>query len=48
MADDARNEPKPESDIYTILVMVATIFLAVGTAFGALRAQTFFGAWLPF
>ena len=48
MADEARNEPTPESDIYTILLIVATIFLAVGTVFGALRAQTFFGAWIPF
>lgn len=38
---------RPDSDIYTILLMLATIFLLVGTAAIAVRAQHFFGSWLP-
>jgi hypothetical protein len=48
MAEETRTDIKPESDIYTILAIVATIFLAAGTIFGAVRMDVLFGTWLPF
>ena len=45
------NEPseyQPESNIYTVLTIVATVFLAAGTIYVAFRAQTLYGSWLPF
>lgn len=39
---------QPESDIYTVLVMVATVFLLIGTVFVCVRANQIYGNWLPF
>jgi len=48
MADPNPSDVRPESDIYTILVIVATIFLVIGTLFVSVRAQELFGNWIPF
>ena len=38
----------PESNIYTVLLILATVLVAAATAFLALRNQQLFGSWLPF
>ncbi len=48
MADPVPAEVQPESDIYTALVIVATVFLATGTAYVSVRALALFGTWVPF
>ena len=48
MADSGGQSPKPDSDVYTVLVMVATVFLAVGTVYVGVRGNVIFGNWLPF
>ena len=48
MADPTGSDLRPESDIYTILAIIATIFLATGTVVMCIRAQTLLGNWLPF
>jgi len=48
MADPSGQGVQPESDVYTVLVMVATVFLAVGTVYVAVRSADIFGNWLPF
>jgi len=39
---------QPESDIYTVLVVVAALFLVAGTVFNAMRSADLLGNWLPF
>lgn len=39
--------PKPTHDVYTVLVIVATAFVALGTVIIAVRANVLFGDWLP-
>lgn len=48
MAEPTRSDVKPESDVYTALVVVATLFLIAGVAFVSVRAQALFGSWMPF
>ena len=48
MADPSQSDLRPESDIYTMLLIVATIFLVIGTVFVSVRAQDLFGNWMPF
>jgi hypothetical protein len=48
MADPGGPGAQPDSDVYTVLVMIATAFLAVGTIFVAVRSADVFGNWLPF
>ena len=48
MADPGGPGVKPDSDVYTVLVMVATVFLIVGTVFVSVRANDVFGNWMPF
>ncbi len=38
---------KPTNDIYTILLMVATILVAGATIFLANRSAVLFGSWNP-
>ena len=38
----------PESDIYTIMLIVATIVIATGTIYLGARMQFLFGTWNPF
>ncbi|MCG3139051.1 MAG: hypothetical protein HJJLKODD_02929 [Phycisphaerae bacterium] len=37
----------PTSDIYTMLLIIATLFLLAGTVFLAMRNQELFGSWMP-
>ena len=48
MAEPGASEIQPESDIYTVLVIVASVFLLAGTLFVGVRAQSLFDNWLPF
>ena len=48
MAEPGASNIQPESDIYTVLVIVASVFLLAGTVFVSARAQTLFDNWLPF
>ena len=38
---------KPSSDVYTVLVIIATIFVLMGTAFLVYRSLDLFDTWLP-
>lgn len=39
--------PNAESDIYTILLAIAVVFMLIATVFMSIRSQQFFGDWLP-
>ena len=39
---------KPENDIYTVLVILATVLVAGATVYLAVRSQQLFGSWNPF
>ena len=39
---------QPENDIYTVLLMLATVLVAGATIFLAMRSQQLFGTWNPF
>ncbi len=39
---------QPENNIYTVLVILATILVAAATVFLAVRSQQLFGHWSPF
>ncbi len=38
----------PESDVYTVLLILATVLVAGATIFLAMRSQQLFGSWNPF
>lgn len=38
----------PDSDVYTILLIIAAILVAAGTVFLVVRSQQLFGTWNPF
>lgn len=38
----------PESNVYTVLLVVATLLVAAATVFLAVQSQTLFGSWNPF
>lgn len=38
----------PENDIYTVLIVTATLLAIVATVFLAVRSQQLFGSWNPF
>jgi len=38
----------PANDIYTVLIVVATAFVVLGTVIIAVRSSMLFGSWLPF
>lgn len=38
---------KPPSDTFTVLMVVATVFVLVGTIYTSVRADELFGSWLP-
>lgn len=48
MASGPQSDMTPESDIYTVLVMVGVVFLVAGTIVISARAQALFGSWMPF
>ena len=39
---------KPENDVYTILLILATVLVAGATVYLVIRSQQLFGAWNPF
>ncbi|MCK4659635.1 MAG: hypothetical protein KAV82_08965 [Phycisphaerae bacterium] len=47
MSESGPEPTSPQSDVYTVLLVVATLFLAAATVFIAIQAQQFFGRWLP-
>lgn len=46
MSDDPAVQS--ENDIYTVLVIIATIVVAASTVYLAVRSQHLFGSWNPF
>ena len=38
---------KPDNDVYSVLLVVATVFVVLGTVFLAVRSNELFGSWLP-
>ncbi|MCH7995176.1 MAG: hypothetical protein IIB57_12140 [Planctomycetes bacterium] len=38
----------PDSDVYTVLLIVATIVVGTATVFLCVRSQELFGSWNPF
>ncbi len=38
---------KPDSDVYTALIVIATLFLMTATIFMWVRSQELYGSWLP-
>jgi len=38
----------PDSDVYTVLLIIGTILVATGTVFLCMRSQELFGTWNPF
>lgn len=50
MADtssSSRIKVSPPNSIYTVLVIVATLFVILGTVFLAYQSQQLFGSWIP-
>ncbi len=47
MSEIGSTPSRPESDIYTILLAVAVVFLLIATVVISYRSQQFFGDWLP-
>lgn len=39
---------KPENDIYTVLLIVATVMTLAATVFMGMRSDELFGSWNPF
>ncbi|MEK6675521.1 MAG: hypothetical protein AABZ47_07695 [Planctomycetota bacterium] len=39
---------QPEHDVYTILVMLATVAVVAATVYLGVRSQQLFGTWNPF
>ena len=40
-------QAKAGSDVYTVLVIIATLFVTLGAAFLIYRSMTLFDQWLP-
>ena len=38
----------PESDIYTVLLAIAVVFVLAATVVVSVTSQNLFGTWLPF
>jgi len=45
---DGPVEGKPENDVYTILLILATVLVAGATIYLVIRSQQLFGSWNPF
>jgi len=48
MSDIGPDTGPPTSDVYTVLVMVASAFVLIATIVSSVRSQQLFGGWLPF
>jgi len=47
MSETPANQ-KPENNVYTVLVIVATALVVGATVYLAIRSQQLFGSWNPF
>ena len=45
---DRPAEGKPESNVYTVLLLIATLLVAGATVYLAVESQRLFGSWNPF
>ncbi len=45
---DSAAAGQPENDIYTVLVILATILVAAASVYLCIRSQQLFGHWNPF
>ncbi len=48
MSDRPESKTQPANDIYTILLIVATILIAGATVYLGMRSIQLFGIWNPF
>ena len=48
MSEGGPPPTKAESDVYTVLIAVATVFVLVATVYTSIRSGELFGTWLPF
>ncbi len=48
MSEGGPAAEKPENDIYTILLAIASLFMLIAIVVISIRAQFLFGSWLPF
>ncbi len=39
---------RPENNVYTVLVILATVLVAAATIYLGIRGQQLFGSWNPF
>ena len=39
---------RPENDVYTILIIMASVLVMGATVYLAIRSQQLFGSWNPF
>ncbi len=39
---------EPDNNVYTVLLIIATVLVAASTVFLAVRSQQLFGSWNPF
>lgn len=47
MSDTGLDRGSADSDIYTALTAISTLFVLAGSIFLAVRSQELFGSWLP-
>ncbi len=47
MSDRSQNA-RPESNVYTIMVIFSVVMLLGSTVYLAMRSQVLFGSWNPF
>jgi hypothetical protein len=48
MSEGGPAPEKPENDIYTILLAVASLFMLIAIVIISIRSQYLFSSWLPF
>ncbi|MHC4092557.1 MAG: hypothetical protein ACYSVY_20175 [Planctomycetota bacterium] len=48
MSESGTPPSQAESDIYTVLIAVATVFVLMATIYISVRANDLYGSWLPF
>ena len=48
MSEGGPAPDRPENDIYTILLAVASLFMLIAVVFISVRSQQLFESWLPF
>ncbi len=48
MSEGGPTTSKPESDIFTVLLAIATLLVLLATVFISIRSQQLFGTWMPF